>query len=57
MTSTLIDAGFGPDGAEHRAGTLLSCALGATMLRMAAIPAPRIAGLLAEIEGLLKPSR
>ena len=57
VASTLIRAGFASTLAERRAGAVLSCALGATMLRKAGLPAATITGLLAETIGLLNPLR
>ena len=55
VAAALARAGLAPALAERRAGALLSCAIGATMLRKAGIPAAHVAALLAEADSLLNP--
>ena len=55
VATMLIRTGFDPEVAERRTGAVLSCAIGATMLRKAGLPAATIGGLLAETGRLLDP--
>ena len=54
LTSLLLEAGFGSDDAARRADALLSCAIGATIMRKGGISADRVGRLLAETDHLLR---
>jgi TetR/AcrR family transcriptional repressor of nem operon len=56
VAALLVQSGFPRDLAERRASALLSCAIGATMLRKAGMAAAAINALLAETDILIVPT-